>query len=252
MTDYIERNRALWSETNRQYTDESADKAWTETEITWGIFEVSERTINVIGDVHGRDVIELGCGTAYFSAWLARRGARPVGVDLTPAQLATARRCQTRFELAFPLVEANAEQVPLPDASFDLAISEYGASLWCEPARWLPEAARLLRPGGRLIFLTSSLLFNLCVPESGAEYAGTQLLRAQSAIRRLHWPDGGVEFHPSYGEWITLLRTAGFSIEGLHELYAPPDAKDHEFYRMARVDWAQRWPVEEIWVARKT
>src|SRR5213596_3043283 len=97
-------------------------------------------------DVRGLDVVELGCGTAYLSAWLAKRGARPVGVDPTPAQLATARRMMDETGILFPLVEAPAEAVPLPDASFDLAISEYGASLWADPARWLPEAARLPRP----------------------------------------------------------------------------------------------------------
>ena len=55
-----------------------------------------------LGDVDGLDVVELGCGTAYVSAWLARRGARPVGVDVTPAQLATARRCQERVRARLP------------------------------------------------------------------------------------------------------------------------------------------------------
>ena len=115
----------------------------------------------------GLDVVELGCGTAYVSAWLAKRGARPVGVDPTPAQLATARRMMVETGIEFPLVEAPAESVPLPDASFDLAVSEYGASLWADPARWIPEAARLLRPGGRLVFLTNSVLVYLCAPDTG-------------------------------------------------------------------------------------
>ena len=97
-------------------------------------------------------MLELGCGTAYQSGLLARQGARPVGIDLTPAQLATAARCQERFGLVFPLVEGNAENVPLPDAGFDLVVSEYGASVWSDPERWIAEAARLLRPGGRLVF----------------------------------------------------------------------------------------------------
>src|SRR5207237_9484203 len=117
--------------------------------------------------VAGLDVVELGCGTAYISAWLARRGARPVGVDPTPAQLATARRCQQELGLSFPLVDAAAERVPLPDAAFDLAISEYGASIWADPYKWIPEAARLLRPGGRLVFLSNSTLAVLCGPDTG-------------------------------------------------------------------------------------
>ena len=138
----------------------------------WGLFGVPERELCALGDVANLDVIELGCGTVNVSAWLARLGARPVGVDLTAAQLDTARRCQEHFGLSFPLVEANAEDVPLPDGSFDLAVSEYGASVWCDPERWIPEAARLLRPGGRLVFLTNSVQVTVCVPEEGRTRRG--------------------------------------------------------------------------------
>jgi ubiquinone/menaquinone biosynthesis C-methylase UbiE len=122
-------NRALWTIVNSEFTDEHADRAWAAEQVTWGLFQVPERDLGVLGDVDGLDVLELGCGTAYLSAWLARQGARPVGVDLTRAQLATAGRCQERFGLVFPLIEANAEQVPLADARFDLVVSEYGASV---------------------------------------------------------------------------------------------------------------------------
>ena len=144
------------------------------------------------------DVVELGCGTAYFSAWLARRGARPVGVDLTAAQLDTARRCQQQLGVDFPLVEADGAVVPLRDARFDLVLSEYGASVWCDPERWIAEAARLLRPGGRVVFLTNSVLATLCVPEDEGE-AGERLLRPQRGLNRVQWPGGGIEFHPGHG-----------------------------------------------------
>ncbi len=109
-----------------------------------GLFGVPESELNVYGDVSGLDVLDLGCGTAYLSAWIAKRGARPVGVDPTPAQLETAREMQKEFGLEFPLVEAIGEDVPLPDASFDLVASEFGASIWADPYRWIPEASRLL------------------------------------------------------------------------------------------------------------
>ena len=109
-------------------------------------------------DLDGADAIELGCGTGYISAWMARRGARPVGLDNSPKQLETATRIQREHGLEFPLLLGSAEEVPLPDASFDVAISEYGAVLWADPERWLPEAARLLRPGGRLHLLLNSAL----------------------------------------------------------------------------------------------
>jgi Methyltransferase domain len=101
-------NRELWTRVNAEYTEEHAFRAWGAQEIAWGIFNVPETQVGALGDVSGLDVAELGCGTAYLSAWLARRGARPVGVDLTAAQLDTARRCQDRFGISFPLVEADA------------------------------------------------------------------------------------------------------------------------------------------------
>lgn len=242
-------NAELWRLVNQQYTDGQADEMWTRDEIGWGIFTIPESDIGVIGDVTGMDVVELGCGTAYFSAWLARRGARPVGVDVTAEQLATAARCQRTYGPVFPLVLADAAAVPLPDTSFDLVISEYGASLWCEPRAWIAEAARLLRPGGRLVFLTNSLLVTLCVPAD--EGPATDVLqRGQPDVRRIHWSDGGVEFHPSHGELIEVLRGNGFGVEGLRELYAPPEATAHSYYQIAAPGWAQCWPVEDLWVAR--
>ena len=224
---------------------------WAEEEITWGVFSVPEASLGTLGDVDGLDVVELGCGTAYVSAWLARRGARPVGVDVTPAQLATARRCQEETGVVFPLVEASAEDVPLESESFDLAVSEYGASIWCDPHRWLPEAYRLLRPGGRLWFLRNSTLSILCAPEEEAA-PGQTLLRPQRGLGRMEWPgEVGVEWQLPHGELFRLLRRTGFDVVDLVELYAPDDATDHEYYAAFSAEWARKWPAEEIWVAAK-
>jgi ubiquinone/menaquinone biosynthesis C-methylase UbiE len=248
--DSVARNVAQWTRTNAEFTDANAQRQWAREEITWGVFGVPEESIGSIGDVAGLDVVELGCGTAYISAWLAKRGARPVGVDPTPAQLATARRMMDETGIEFPLVEAPGESVPLPDASFDLAVSEYGASLRADPARWIPEAARLLRPGGRLVFLTNSVLVYLCAPDTGL--VSETLQRDQFGMYRIEWPDEvGVEFHLAHGEWIRLLRSHGFEVEALHELRAPADADDPGYYDFVTVAWGRRWPAEEIWVARK-
>jgi SAM-dependent methyltransferase len=241
-------NRDLWTRVSVDYADEHAFRAWASNEITWGIFNIPENQLDVLGDVSGLNVVELGCGTAYFSAWLARRGARPVGLDLTPAQLATARRRQEHFGLPFPLLEADAGHVPLRARRFDLVISECGASLWCDPARWIPEAARILRPGGRLVFHTTSVLLAMCQP-GVTGYAGYELLQPQREVSRLQSPGHGIQFHPSHSEWIKILRAAGFAIDALHELYAPPEASTHPYYKLATAEWARRWPVEEIWVA---
>jgi SAM-dependent methyltransferase len=247
--DYVARNVENWTEANEQYTGPNARAAWSKEELSYGVFGVPESGVKVLGDVSGLDVLDLGCGTAYVSAWLMRQGARPVGVDPTPAQLATAREMQKEFGLEFPLVEAVGESVPLPDASFDLVISEYGASIWADPERWIPEAARLLRPRGRLVFLRNSTISMLCMALDGE----TEVLqRPQRELRKITWSDTGeTNFHAPPGELIDILGAAGLAVERLVELYAPDDAATHEYYKYVSAEWARNWPAEEIWVARK-
>jgi SAM-dependent methyltransferase len=247
--DYVAQNVEVWTKANAEHTGPRARENWAQDEIDWGVFQIPETRIGVLGDVDGLDVVELGCGTAYFSAWLAKRGARPVGVDPTPAQLDTAREMQQEFGLEFPLVEAVAEEVPLPDGAFDLAVSEYGASIWADPNRWIPEAARLLRPGGRLVFLRNAPISILCMSLEGIT---DRLQRPQRGIGRLEWPDTKeVEFHLPHGELIDLLLESGFAVERLVELYAPDDAATPEYYAYVTAEWARQWPAEEIWSARK-
>jgi ubiquinone/menaquinone biosynthesis C-methylase UbiE len=246
--EYAVRNRESWTKSNEDYAHEQGVRDWGHDRITWGVFGVPEDELNVLPDVRDKDVIELGCGTAYFSSWLARRGARPVGVDITPAQLETARQMQRETGIEFPLLEANAEDVPLPDASFDVALSEYGASIWCDPYKWIPEAARLLRPGGELVFLRNSTISILCAALDGWHET---LQRPQRGLHRLDWEDENTtEFHIGHAELFALLRDSGFDVTDLRELYAPPDATDHGYYH-SNAEWAKKWPWEEIWKARK-
>jgi SAM-dependent methyltransferase len=249
----IERNRRAWTEWAGEFA-ESAQDAWAQDEITWGVWRVPEAQLHVLPDIHGKDVVELGCGTAYVSAWLARRGARPVGVDPTAAQLETARAMQARHGLDFPLIEAPAEEVPLPDASFDLAVSEYGASIWADPYKWIPEAARLLRPGGELVFLVNGTIAVLAFQETEVPPTN-ELRRAYFGLHRLEWPeddnDDSVNFHLGYGNWIRLLRENGFEVLDLIEVQAPAEGEPHRFEALPDREWSRQWPSEEIWRARK-
>ena len=249
---YIGVNRAAWTRKNAEYTDGRASKSWADPEITWGVWRIPESTVRVLPELAGIDVIELGCGTGYFGSWLKRAGARRVvGVDITPAQLASAHRVNEQTGLGLEFIEANAESVPLPDASFDLAVSEYGASIWCDPHLWIPEAARLLRPGGELVFLQNTPLSMLCMPDVGRTQE--RLLRPQLGMHRFEWKDEdpGVEFHLGHGDLVRVLRRAGFEILDLVELFAPEDAVDHGYYDYVTAEWAKRWPPEEIWRVRK-
>ena len=247
--DYVRRNRVAWNLFAREYA-RSARRAWNQKEPSWGIWSIPERKARLLPKkLSGLDVIELGCGTAYVSAWLARRGANVTGIDNSEEQLKTARTMQKEHDLFFPLIQCNAEKVPLPDASFDLAISEYGACIWCDPYRWVPEASRLLRPGGQLIFLGNGSILMLCARDDDTP-PSNELLRDYFGMHRFEFPDseGAVEFHLGYGDWIRLLRANSFEVENLIELRPPRGA---ETRYPVKPGWARRWPSEEVWVARK-
>jgi SAM-dependent methyltransferase len=251
LPEHVRRNRTAWDKMASEYVA-PGEAAWASQTPTWGIWGVPEAELRMLpDDLAGKDAIELGCGTAYVSAWMARRGARVVGIDNSTAQLATARRLQREHGLAFPLLHGNAETVPYPAASFDFAISEYGACLWADPYRWVPEAARLLRPGGRLVFLTNSLLMLLCAPDEDGIPASDRLLRPAFGIHRTEWPGyESVEFHLAHGDWIRLLRRNGFEVEELIDV-RPPDNATETRYPFVTLDWARRWPSEEVWKVRK-
>jgi SAM-dependent methyltransferase len=247
VTDHAAQNREAWTKMSIDFS-KTAPEQWASTEITWGIWNVKESALGALAGIEfkHKSTIELGCGTAYFSAWLQRLGAHPTGIDVTPAQLETARKMQAQFNQTFPLIEGSAEQVPLPDETFDFALSEYGASIWCDSTLWIPEAARLLKPGGHLVFLRNSTLNTLCMPDEGP--STDRLVRDTFGLNRIEW-DGGVEFHLPTGEMIRLLRNSGFEIEDLIEIQAPTEAEESRFGYVTK-DWARRWPSEEIWRVR--
>jgi SAM-dependent methyltransferase len=250
LPEHVRRNRAQWDQWAAEYVP-SAERNWADAAPTWGIWGVPEADVGMLpADLAGRDAIELGCGTAYVSAWMARRGARVVGIDNSAAQLETARRMQRLHGLDFPLIHANAEVVPYPDASFDFAISEYGACLWADPYRWVPEAARLLKPGGQLVFLTNSFLLMLCAREDANVPATNELMRPAFGMYRVEWPtDPAVEFHLAHGDWIRLLTRSGFDIEDLVEVRPPADSTTR--YPFVSLEWSRQWPCEEVWKARR-
>jgi SAM-dependent methyltransferase len=211
------------------------------------MWQLPESELRILGDVEGKDVLELGCGAAQWSILLARLGARAVGLDYSERQLEHGRAAVAAAGVEVTLVHGSAEAVPLPDASFDVVFADHGANRFADPYRWLPEAARLLRPGGLLAFSGGTPLEALCWD---GEELTTSLQRDYFGLHRTEEEDGAVLFELPYGEWIRLFREHGFVIESLVEV-RPPEEASSTYRTPAETAWARRWPMEQIWRVRK-
>jgi len=247
---------------NERYWDAMAgdwigpgERNWEASEPSWGIWGVPEsELVMLMDDMTGLRAVELGCGTGYVSAWMARRGATVTGIDASEAQLATARRLAAEHHVDLTLVHGNAEATPFPDASFDFAISEYGAAIWCDPHVWIPEAWRLLAPGGRLVMLAHHPLTTVCSPLNGATPVVDRLIRPYFGLHRVDWTQveidpGGIEFTLPLSDWFALFRRTGFEVEDLREPRPALGGSEERFF--ATADWARRWPTELVWKLRK-
>lgn len=251
MNEDIRRNRARWDAGSAEYQRRNAARLPSD-DATWGVWGIPERTLNALGDVAGKDVLELGCGGAQWSIALARRGARVTGLDVSGAQLAAARDNVRTAGVTVALVHASADATGLASASFDLVFADHGAPSFVDPYLWVPEAARLLRPGGRLVFNAATPWLHVCF-DPAAGTPGDRLLSDYFGMRRFEDPDpadGMVEFMLGYGDWIRLFGAHALRVVDLVELRAPADAWT-TYVGYAPPGWARRWPAEQIWTVER-
>ena len=246
---HIARNRERWDATSDEYQRRNAPQLDL-PELAWGVWHLLENDLQVLGQVDGLDVLELGCGAAQWSVGLAQVGARPTGIDLSGRQLEHARERVAAHRVRVPLVQGNAEELPFRDASFDVVFADWGAPSFTDPDRTIPEAARVLRPGGLLAFSTASPWWWACYDDP-SDRIDTALHKDYFGMRRWEWPDEPVEFNLTYGDWIRLFRASGLLVEDLLELQAPPEYRS-TYRREEEHAWSRRWPGEIIWRARRT
>lgn len=240
------RNRAYWNASSDSYQADHG-RVLEDTALAWGVWRIPEAELQVLGPVEGRDILELGCGAAQWTRALAAQGARAVGLDLSERQLAHAQADARGANRGVALVHANAEQLPFRNATFDVAFCDHGAMLFARPAHTMPEAARVLRPGGRLAFCMSTPLRHVCLDERGA--VSSQLIADYFSLSEIEDGDS-MEYQLPYGAWIRLFREHGLLVDDLLEL-RPPEGASTTYEGYVPLDWARRWPAEHIWKVRK-
>ena len=245
MSSHVRHNRAFWDADADNYQAAHGDEL-ARAPAAWGAYRVPESELQVLGDVSGRDVLELGCGAAHWSIALVARGARVTGIDVSQGQLAHARRSAP----ALPLVLASGEQLPFTNESFDVVFCDHGAMSFCDPAISTAECARLLRPGGLLAFCCTHPLLYLTWDDE-RERQTRRLQINFSDLGRMPLTEGTIDWVLPPSAWIRVLRAHGFAIEDLVELVAGPGAST-TYEEFAPSKWARRWPAEGIWTARKT
>jgi SAM-dependent methyltransferase len=248
LTEHARRNRAFWDSQADEYQAEHAEFI-THDEIRWGMWQLPDRELGVLGDVAGLEVLELGCGAAQFGLALVRLGARVVGLDASERQLEHARENVRAAGLDMELVHGSAEALPFEDARFDLVVADHGANRFADPYVWAPECARVLRPGGVLAFSGGTAFEAMCVDQETDTWV-PRLVRDYFGLRRTEWPDGSVEFELGYGDWIRLFRRSGFELEALIEVQ-PPEGATSTYRSSEETEWARRWPMEQIWKVRR-
>ena len=241
------KNRDYWDQQSDDYEAQHAEQL-TREPMAWGCWSAPESQLNVLGNVTGKDVLELGCGAARWGIALAKRGARVVGLDNSERQLEHARRNMREAGVDFPLIHASADAVPLANASFDIVFCDHGAMTFCDPYHTVPEAGRIIRPGGLLAFSAATPILTVCWSES--EDRVDDRLHANYFEQRRFEDDSSVNFSLPYGEWIALFRRSGFIIEDLIEL-RPPDDAQTSYTAYAPIAWARAWPAEQIWRVKK-
>jgi SAM-dependent methyltransferase len=249
MKDHERANRELW---NRQSDEYQAGHGVpiSAAPDAWGSWRIPESELQLLPPVRSLDVLELGCGGGQWTGWLAEQGARVTGIDISEKQLEHARSLIDRKGLRARLVPGSAESLPFEAGSFDLIISDHGAMSWADPARTVPEAARVLRPGGQLIFCATSVLMTIVAWDEDSGPAD-RLERDYFDLNAVIESDqGAVTFSRPHGEWIRLFRENGLAVEALVEPRPGPQAVS-TFYPAPTVEWARRWPAEMIWVVRR-
>jgi SAM-dependent methyltransferase len=219
------------AQANRSWWDAEADDYYAEhgaflgdDDFVWGPEGLREADVGLLGDVRGKQLLEIGAGAAQCSRYAARHGARVVATDVSGAMLRRGLDLNLRFTLesglTLPLVQCDAVSLPFGDGSFDTVFTSYGAVAFvADSATLMAEAARVLRPGGRFVFSTTHPIRWMLPDDPGftgltvgsSYFDRTPYVEEESGVTTY------VEHHRTLGDRVRELTTAGLRLVDLVE-----------------------------------
>lgn len=223
-TDSVRANRTWWDLDATAYHDAHGSFLGTDApggEFIWCPEGLHEGDWQLLGEVAGRDVLEIGCGSAPCARWLTGQGARAVALDLSRGMLDIGRHHMQQDPAPTPLVQGDATALPFAAACFDIAFSAFGAFPFvADSAGAMREAARVLRPGGRLVFSVNHpmrWIFRDDPGPAGLEACFSYFDRSPYYERDDDGRLSYVEHHRTLGDRIRELTAAGFVLDDLVE-----------------------------------
>ena len=233
--------RAAWNRISAGY---QAQHQITADAAHYGPFMPDENELRLLGDVAGQRILELGCGGGQCSIAFARQGAFVVGIDLSDEQITFARQLAAQHGVDVRFEQGDAADLGrFAAASFDIVFSAYALHYVPAIERCLAEAARVLAPGGRLVFSLDHPFRQVFWDEEADE---DSLLAARSYWRRgameWQWTGGAAwmrSFHRTMGDWVDLLHSAGFQVQRILE--PQPQLDDAE-----QISWAGSYDLEIV------
>ncbi|MGY1856291.1 class I SAM-dependent methyltransferase [Modestobacter sp. SYSU DS0290] len=213
-------NRGWWDAAAPAYLAEHGTDLG-DADFLWCPEGLREADAHLLGDVTGRRVLEIGCGSAPCSRWLRGAGADPVALDVSGGMLARAAELNRATGLAVPLLQADAGALPLATDSVDLACSAFGGLPFVADAQAvLTEVARVLRPGGRFVASVNHPM-RWPMPDSpdpedlrvvSSYFDRTPYVETDGAGRTVY-----VEHHRTVGDWVRAVVGAGLVLRDLVE-----------------------------------
>lgn len=213
-------NSAWWDADADDYHVEHGDFLGV-ADFVWCPEAVREEDARLLGDVTGREILEVGCGSAPCARWLATQGAVVTALDLSAGMLRYAAAANEATGIDVPLVRANAERLPFASETFDIACSAFGAIPFvADLPGTFREIARVLRPGGSWVFAVTHpmrWIFPDDPGPNGLRVTGSYFDRRPYVEVDENGNATYVEHHRTLGDFVRALTGAGLTITDLIE-----------------------------------